>query len=57
MRKGFIDAEVDEVIRRIERNITANDASLKVIEELLAVGIPKRTVLNELDLIGLINSW
>lgn len=50
LMKSSVDAEVNKVTRSIERDLIKNDASLKDFEELPAVGLSEKTVLEELNL-------
>lgn len=48
--KSSVDVEVNKATRSIERDLIKNDVSLKDFEELPAVGLSEKTVLEELDL-------
>lgn len=48
--RGSVDVEVKKATRGIENDLIKNDASLKDFEELPAVGMPEKSVLDELDL-------
>lgn len=50
LMKSSVDVEVNKATRSIERDLIKNDASLKDFEELPAVGLSEKTVLEELDL-------
>lgn len=50
LMKSSVDVEVNKATRSIERDLVKNDASLKDFEELPAVGLSEKTVLEELDL-------
>ncbi|CCE92560.1 sphinganine-1-phosphate aldolase DPL1 TDEL_0E03170 [Torulaspora delbrueckii] len=50
LMKSSVDVEVNKATRSIERDLIKNDASLKDFEELPAVGLSEKTLLEELDL-------